>query len=47
MMIQETKCSEESLRKLGDKILKGSMTIGSDSNGATGGMGIWWNPREV
>ena len=47
MMIQETKCSEECLRKLGEKIWRGSRTIGTDSIRAAGGVGIWWNPREV
>jgi len=44
LMLQETKCSEDSLKDLGARIWRGCKTIGINTNRPYGGIGIMWNP---
>ena len=47
IFLQETKCSEAELKIIGGKVWRGSEAIAVDAKGATGGIGILWNPRDV
>ena len=47
LFLQETKCSFETMIKIGKKIWKGSKVMATDVDGMKGGMAILWHPREV
>ena len=47
IFLQETKCSEDELKVIGEKVWRGSEAIVVDAKGVAGGIGILWNPREV
>ena len=47
VFLQETKCSEEELKSIAEKIWKGCEMVAIDSKGATRRIGILWIPREV
>ena len=47
VFLQETKCLGEELASIAKKVWKGFESIAIDARGATGGMGILWNPQEV
>jgi len=47
VLLQETKCSEEELKKIVKKFFKACEVIGVDATGAARGLGILWNPKEV
>ena len=45
--LKETKCSFETMIKIGQRIWKGSKVVEMDVDGMKGGMAILWKPREV
>ena len=47
IFLQETKCSEDELKIIGEKLWQGSEAIVVDAKGVTGEIRILWNPREV
>ena len=47
VFLQETKCSEADLKAIGKKVWHTNEVVAIDSRGATGGIGIIWNPRKV
>ena len=47
LFLQETKCSYETLMRMGQKIWKGSSVMEIDAEGMGGGMKIIWHPRLI
>ena len=47
IFLQETKCSEDELKIIGEKVWRGSEAIVVDAKGVTREIRILWNPREV
>ena len=47
LFLQETKCSFETMQKIGQKIWKGSKVMALDTDSSKGRMTILWKPREV
>ena len=47
LFLQETKCSYETMQKIGQKIWLGSKVMALDVDGMKGGMDILWKSREV
>ena len=47
IFLQETKCSEDELKIIGEKVWRGSEAIVVDAKGMTREIRILWNPREV
>ena len=47
LFLQETKCSFETMIKIGQRIWKRSKVMATDANGMKGGMAILWQPKEV
>lgn len=47
MIIQETKCTSETLEALLEHLWKGSQVVALDAQGASGSMEITWNPYEL
>ena len=44
LFFQETKCSFETMQKIGKKIWKGSKVMASDADGSKGGWPFYGNP---
>ena len=47
LFLQETKCSFESMQKIGQNIWKGSQVMAVEADGMRGGIAILWREREV
>ena len=47
LFLQETKCSFQSMQKIGQKIWKGSQVMAVEADGMRGGIAILWREREV
>ena len=47
IFLQETKCSEDELKIIGEKVWRGCEAIVVDAKGVTREIGILWNSREV
>lgn len=47
LFLQETKCSSEDLGNFGKRFWKAAKVMALDVTGATGGLGILWNPTLV
>ena len=47
IFLQETKCSEDELKIIGEKVWRGNEAIVVDAKGMTREIRILWNPREV
>ena len=47
LFLQETKCSFDTLLKVGQRIWKGNNVMATDAEGMGGGLAILWNPRLV
>ena len=47
LLLQETKCSFESMQKIGQKIWKGSQVMAVEADGVQGGIDILWRERKV
>ena len=47
LFLQETKCSFESIQKIGQNIWKGSQVMPVEADGMQGGIAILWRDREV
>ena len=47
LFLQETKCSFETMQKIGQKIWKGSKVMDLDADGMKGGVAILWQAQEL